>query len=374
MSQRAPRVLILTASYGSGHNRVASALAAAFQAQGAVPQVIDHFETFVHPLFNRVTQALYLAVLRRTPALFGAVYSLSDHLPVWSPLLLGMNRLGMRRLARALAADRPDLIVAVHPTPAGALSGLSQRGILTVPHATVFTDFAVHTQWIYPNVDWYCVPTDEIRIGLERRGIPPERILVTGIPIADDFSRAPRASEARRQLGLRRDPFTLLIMAGGHGGLGRLADALSALQSLPQPVQINVVCGRDEMLAKRLRARFGGREGVRILGYVRRIQVEIAAADLLITKPGAVTLAEAFAVGVPVLCFGSLPGQERRNQRAAEMSGAALVARTAASLRETVELLRSDPLLLSKLKRDAKVLRRPDAAQSVARQLLASLS
>lgn len=114
MSRCAPRVLILTASYGSGHNRVAAALASSFRAEGAVPRVVDHFESFVSPEFNRITQALYLAVLRRAPVLWGAAYWLSDHLPVWSPLLLGMNRIGMRRLARSIAADRPDLILSAH--------------------------------------------------------------------------------------------------------------------------------------------------------------------------------------------------------------------------------------------------------------------
>jgi processive 1,2-diacylglycerol beta-glucosyltransferase len=281
-----------------------------------------------------------------------------------------MNRLGMRKLRRAIEADRPDLIVSVHPTPGAALSELNRRGLLSVPHTTVLTDFVVHTQWIYPHVDWYCVPTDEIRAGLERRGIPPERILVTGIPVALEFTRPPDQSAARRGLSLPSEPFTLLLMAGAHGGLGRLESALNALQSLAEPFQITVVCGSDGVLAERLRARWAHHPNIRVLGYARNIHLEMAAADLLITKAGAVTLAEAFALGLPVLCFGSLPGQEARNQRVAEMSGAALVARTASSLRDTVELLRSDPLLLRKLRSAAKLLRRPDAARTVARRLL----
>ena len=373
MSGRTPRVLILTASYGSGHNRVAAALAHAFRAKGALPRVFDHFESFVSPVFNRATQALYLATLRRAPALWGAAYWLSDHLPVWSPLLLGMNRLGMRRLARAIEADRPDLVVTVHPTPAGALSELKRRGFPCPPHATVFTDFVVHTQWIYPHVDWYCVPTEEIRIGLERRGVPSERIVVSGIPIAPEFSSPPHLLRARKLLQLDHEPFAVLLMAGAQGGLGRLGSALSALRALAPPVQITVVCGTDGMLADRLRGRWSERAGVRILGYVQAIHLEMVAADLLITKAGAVTLAEAFALDLPVVCYGSLPGQEARNQRAIEMSGAALVARTPSGLRETVELLRSDPRLLQKLKSNAAVLRHPHAAQTVARQLLVAV-
>src|SRR3990172_24411 len=283
MSGRPPRVLILTASYGSGHNRVAAALAHAFRAEGALPQVFDHFESFVSPVFNRATQTLYLSTLRRPPAFWGATYWLSDHLPIWSPLLLGMNRLGMRRLARAIEADRPDLVVSVHPTPAGALSEMKRRGFFCPPHATVFTDFVVHTQWIYPNVDSYCVPTDEILSGLHHPGIPPERVLVSGIPIAPEFSTPPHFLSARKLLQLDHEPFTVLLMAGAYGGLGRLGDALSALRALTPPLQITVVCGTDGLLAERLRRRWGGRAGIRILGYVQAIHLEMAAASLLIT-------------------------------------------------------------------------------------------
>jgi processive 1,2-diacylglycerol beta-glucosyltransferase len=338
---------------------VAAALASAFQAEGVVPRVIDHFESFVSPEFSRITQALYLTVLRRVPGLWGAAYWLSDHLPVWSPLLFGMNRLGMRGQSRWIQA--------------GALSELRRRGVLTVPHATVFTDFVAHTQWIFPSVDWYCVPIDEVRAGLEERGIAAERILVSGIPVMEEFSKPPDSRQARERLGLSQTPFTILLMAGAQAGVGRLGSALGVLRTLPQPVQLTVVCGNDGALARELRARWGGREGVRILGYVDDIHLEMAAADLLITKAGAVTLAEAFALGLPVICFGSLPGHEIRNQKAAEMNGAALVARTPAALRETVELLRSDPFLLKKLKSSAKLLAHPHSAQAIARKLLASI-
>src|SRR5262245_63240147 len=118
----APRkVLILTASYGSGHNRVAATLAAEFERAGASTLVVDHFRELVHPEFDRLTRSLYYAVLRRTPVLWGIAYWLGDQLPVSSPLLLGTNRLGARKLGELLDAERPDYVVSVHPTSAAAL-------------------------------------------------------------------------------------------------------------------------------------------------------------------------------------------------------------------------------------------------------------
>ena len=80
MSAAGPRVLILTASYGSGHNRVAATLAAQFRRDGALPRVVDHFYDLVHPEFDRLTRNLYYAVLRRVSVLWGGAYWLGDQL------------------------------------------------------------------------------------------------------------------------------------------------------------------------------------------------------------------------------------------------------------------------------------------------------
>lgn len=66
---RPPRVLILTASFGSGHNAAAAALDTAFRAAGAAPRVVDHFRELVHPAFDRWSRRLYAAMLRHAPGL-----------------------------------------------------------------------------------------------------------------------------------------------------------------------------------------------------------------------------------------------------------------------------------------------------------------
>ncbi len=374
MTGGVPSVLILTASYGSGHNRVADALAAAFRAAGAAPRVVDHFRALVHPAFDRLTRSLYYLVLRRAPLLWGGAYWLGDQLPVHSPLLLGMNRLGVRKLGDLLAASRPELVISVHPTPAGAFSRLRARGSARVPHATVFTDFAAHTQWIYPEVDWYCVPADEIKHELVARGVPRERIAVTGIPVLQEFATPVARAAARRALGLSHAVPVVLVMAGSHGGLGELAEVCRALMDISHPFQALVVAGNDHDLTGRLRQMTcGHEERIRVYPYVETIHEFMAAADLLVTKAGGVTLAEALAAELPVLCFGSLAGQELRNERFAGMAGVALAARNRAELTHSLTLALTDPLLLGKFRERIRVIRRPEAARSVAELLLPGL-
>lgn len=367
----APRVLILTASYGWGHHRVARVLAAAFRRAGAEPSVVDHFRELVHPAFDSASRALYYWVLRRAPGLWGAAYWLGDQIPTTSPLLLGGNRLGVSKLGRLLEVTAPDLVVTVHATPVAALCELRRTGRSRVRHATVFTDFVAHTQWIFEGVDRYFVPAEEIANDLAARGIPRDRVVVSGVPVGEEFAHPVDKSAARLALGLSSRAPVLLLMGGGQGSLGGLETAVRALRRVQRPFQALVVAGRGERFADRLRHLCRGREGqFRVFGYTESVRQFMAAADLLVTKAGGVTLAEAMAAELPMVCFGSLPGQEARNERFAARAGIALLARSAADLLEAVFRPFDDAGVLKSLHDNIRRQRRPRAAEAVAAALL----
>ena len=366
MTARPPRVLVLTASYGSGHNRVAETLAAEFRRAGAAATVVDHFTDLVHPAFDRASRALYYAVLRRAPVLWGAAYWLGDQLSVSSPLLMGFNRLGVRKLRQRMLADPPDHVVSVHPTPVATLSVLQSRGMRIPPHTTVFTDFVAHTQWIHPHVDRYCVPAEEIAHDLTARGVSRERVVVTGIPVGQEFVQPADRAAVRLALGLSPRLPVLLFMDGSGGGFGRLEDATRKILEMEQPLQAVVVTGREEALEARLRSLVAGRETrVKVCGYVDNVRQLMGAADFLVTKAGGLTLAEALAAELPMICFGSLPGQEARNERFAAMAGVALVASSDAQLHRVIAAALRDPVLLRNIQDRVRVYRRPQAARTI---------
>lgn len=367
----APRILILTASYGWGHHKVAQVLQAAFRRAGAEATVVDHFRELVHPLFDSASRALYYWVLRRAPRLWGAAYWLGDQIPTTSPLLLGVNRLGARKLDRLLGATAPDLVVSVHATPAGALSELRRRGRSRIPHVTVFTDFVAHTQWIFEDVSCYFVPALEIANDLSARGVPRERIVVSGVPVAEEFARPLDRAATRLALGLSARAPVLLLMGGGQGSLGGLETSVRVLLEVDRPFQALVVAGRGEGFADRLRGLCRGREGqFRIFGYTETVRHFMAAADLLVTKAGGITLAESMAAELPIVFFGSLPGQEARNERFATGVGIALVARSREELREAIFRPFDDPGVLLALRENIRRVRRPRAAESVVAAVL----
>jgi processive 1,2-diacylglycerol beta-glucosyltransferase len=153
-------------------------------------------------------------------------------------------------------------------------------------------------------------------------------------------------------------------MAGSYGSLGRLPDATRALLSASRPVQGLVVCGRDPALHARL-SRLTEGSAVRTLGYAHDVRRLMAAADVLVTKAGGMTLAEAAAAELPLLLFGSLPGQERQNERFAARAGIAFAARSRRELTLLLERALSSPRLLARMRRRMRGLQRPDASRHI---------
>jgi processive 1,2-diacylglycerol beta-glucosyltransferase len=358
------RVLILTASYGSGHNAAAGSLATAFTERGAAVTVVDHFRELVHPVFDRASRSVYMALLRRAPMLWGAAYALGDWLPSDSPLAFGMTRIGTGRLSALLDELEPDAVVSVHATPAAAMSALASEGRRLPPHTTVVTDFVAHSQWLARGIDRYCVADADIGHEFVARGIPRERVVVTGVPVRAEFDAAADGAAARQALGLTGHLPVVLAMAGSNGSVGRLPDVAWALTRLARPVQAVLVAGHDGALADTLTRQTAG-TGVRVLGFVPEVRSLMAAADLLITKAGGMTLAEAIATELPLLLYGSLPGQEHHNERFAARAGIALAARSKRELVRLLERALAEPELLEHLRESVRRVRHPRAAQRI---------
>jgi processive 1,2-diacylglycerol beta-glucosyltransferase len=363
------RVLILTASYGSGHNSAARSLALAFARDGASVDVIDHFRELVHPGFARASRALYYMVLRRAPVLWGMAYGVGDWMASDSAATFGATHLGASKLAALLRRTSPDAVVTVHATPAAAMSFLAEHGEVVPPHTTVVTDFVAHGQWIARHVDRYCVAAEEVRHEFIARGIPGERVIVTGVPVPPAFETWVDPGSARAALGLSSHVPVVLAMAGTQGSFGRLPEVAQALVDAPRPLQAIVVTGTDVRLAQTV-GRLTAGTRVRTLGYTKDVRTLMAAADLLVTKAGGMTLAEALAAELPLLTYGSLPGQERQNERFASRAGIALVARTRRELARLLDGALAEPALLDDLRESMRQRRRPDASRRIARAVL----
>ena len=361
-------VVILSARYGAGHWQAAAAVREAMQAfyPGHEPLLLDYMD-LVNPALNRTIQSLYIASIKHFPGGYGWFYRATSTIAPDSPFQSLLNSLGREQLARLIAATTPRAVVSTFPTQAGVLSDMRRLGQGRVPAITVITDNTVHSQWVHPNTDMYCVSSAQVADCLRERGVPPDRVTVTGIPVRQAFTRRIDPAEVRRRYRWHPDLPIVLVMSGAFGALGGVAEACRALTHMGAPLQIVVVCGRDRLLARRLQRQAQHFPyPVHVYGYMEAIAELMSASELLVTKAGGVTTAEALAVGLPVVIFRPIPGQEEANADYLCAQGAASSARSTDELRALCHRLLGAPELRASMRRAAAGLGRPDAAAQVA--------
>jgi processive 1,2-diacylglycerol beta-glucosyltransferase len=212
----------------------------------------------------------------------------------------------------------------------------------------------------------YGVGSDEAKAQLIGWGVSPNRVVLCGIPIDPAFALAFDEAEVLRALGL--DPHRPVVLVMGSGmGPAPLDEIIQSLERCGLPLQVLALSGRDHAVKARL-------EGLRgrialdlhVFGWSDNVPELMTAADLLITKPGGVTVAEALAVGVPMLLTHPIPGPEERHVRFLEQNGVAVQARSLEEIPQLAYQLLSSPEKLAEMGRRAHELARPDAAHAIA--------
>lgn len=307
------RVLILSEGFGSGHTQAGHALAAGIKkvCPGTNTKVME-LGTFLNPIVAPWILSAYRVTLNTSPALVGMFYRKKYEKPVGRLTRLALHKMFYQHASQVIQQLRPDVIICTHPIPNAVISRLRASG-LNVPLYTLITDYDAHGSWISPEVNQYLVSTSEVKELLRQRGVDPDMIRVTGIPVHPDFWSNQDKASARRELGIKQMP-TVLVMGGGWGLLLK-EELIDKLNAWRDKVQIICCMGSNEKLAEKMPACPAlQHENITILGHTREISKWMDASDLLITKPGGMTCTEGLAKGIPMLFFESIPGQEEKNR------------------------------------------------------------
>jgi processive 1,2-diacylglycerol beta-glucosyltransferase len=371
------RILVLSASAGAGHVRAAQALERALVATGRVGEVrhVDILQ-YTSKLFRRVYAQAYLDLVNRVPEVLGWMYDYFDEPGKHAGLRLALDKLNATRFVRLLERERPDWAVSTHFLPAEIIAWLRSKGRLATRQAIVVTDFDVQGMWLTRHVDQYFVALDETRAHLERLGVPPATITVSGIPIDPVFAEPKDARAMRAKHGLAPNPTTILVSAGGFG-VGPVESLVHTLLELQHPAQLVVICGRSEELKGRLDALAAARPPtvsppLYVVAYTTEMDEYMAAADLLVGKPGGLTSSEALARGLALVIVHPIPGQEERNADHLLEAGAAIRCNNLPALAWKIDRLLDEPARLIAMRANARRLARPHAAKDIAAKLLES--
>lgn len=376
------RVLILSASAGNGHVRAAQAVEKAFAQLDAAHEVrhVDAL-TYTNRLFRKLYANAYLELVNKAPDLLGWLYDRLDQPGGDRRLEHVFNKLNTRPLVKMLEEYQPDLFVCTHFLPSDIIWRLRAKGRVRGPLAITVTDLDVHALWLTPQCDHYFVAIDETREHLVRLGVPADRVTVAGIPIDPVFATAKDKAAMRRQFGLQPEVLTILLSAGGFG-VGPIDNLLTSLAQLQRPAQVVAICGKNAELKARLDKRFGSPRGAsgatawpsnvqfHITGFTTQMDEYMAAADLIVGKPGGLTTSESLARGLAMVIINPIPGQEERNSDHLLEEGVAIRCNNLPALAYKIDRLIDDPRKLEAMRQAALRLGRPDSALRVVRRLL----
>lgn len=360
------KILILSVSAGAGHMRAAQALCAAAQRPGTDARAV-HVDAmrFASWLLRALYVRAYLYIVKSLPSAWRSLYRATHEADPggWANRIRCRTEAWLcRRLLREVRLQQPDCIVCTHFLPAAVLSRQIAKGALAIPVWVQVTDFDVHRAWVQPCMAGYFAANEEAAFHLHKLGVAPEKIHATGIPVMPGFA-APVA-RAARLLALGLDPAkqTLLLMGGG-AGIGSLPEAAARLLQIPIDFQLIVLAGKNLAALARLDALAKHHPGKLLAqGHTDQVEHWMACADLVITKPGGLTVSECLSMGVPMVLTSPIPGQEEQNATYLLEQGAAMKAEDSSTLEYRVRYLLTHPDRLAGMRDRAKLLGRPDAA------------
>ena len=357
------KILILTIPHGAAHQRVADALKRAMLAIHPdvaieVVNVLDHTPWWFGAYYN-----FYEIPLKYWPALWGWIENIQHTHRSTGPGWL--FRKAARALSQFFRAVDPDIVIA---TEVGicelvAIAKLSTERCFHLVAVPPGVD--IDRAWAQAGVDLYCVAPGETAAKLRALSVPDNKILACGVPIDPLFASLPDEPTARQRLRIERD-VPLVVVEFGGTGYGKPRRIMAELRKLQGPVQVAILSGKNLSLKVKLLRLCRGRSHFSVLGWVDNIHEWMAAADLLVGKPGGVVMMEAVNSGLPLLAFDPLPGEERRNCDLIERWRVGYWVRRSEGLASTIARLLANREELQCLRRRAVALGRPHAAREAA--------
>ncbi|HEY4348560.1 MAG TPA: glycosyltransferase [Gaiellaceae bacterium] len=333
----APRILILTASVGEGHDAPARRLARQLQVERPGVEVFTEdclpaMGKTVSTLSEGGARVVFFRFLWLWDVGFWvfAGFAMTRRITQFA-----LTRFGSRGLLRLIASHKPDIIVSVYPHATEVLGRLRRNGRLQIPLCAVITDLAALRYWASPGADLHLVTHPESIEEVRRiAGEDTDVHCVHGFA-EPEFLVPRKAVDARRALNL--DPGAKMVLVSGGGwGVGDVEGAVREVLDVKGVTQVVCLCGRNEELREQLVKDFAEDKRVRVEGFTDDMPEWLAAADALVHSTGGLTVLEALMRGCPAISYGWGRGHVRDNNKAFTRFGLAQVAVTPAALRSAV--------------------------------------
>ena len=313
------RILILSCNTGGGHNSAAKAIKEAFDAKGHICDIMDVLSFGGQKASDLVCDA-YIEMVKKTPKLFGEMYKLGTKVGQFnqetdkfrSPVYY-VNKIYADALEDFIKKNEYDAVVCVHIFAAEAMTNLKKHARVGIPFYFVATDYYCSPMLEETLPDKIFAAHKDSLFTYLNRGIKPELLLPTGIPVSRRFLTKKDKSQVRAELGLNDSDQVFLLMSGSMG-FGDLIDTTRYIFEHGNPdTRVIAITGHNEKLYENLQSEFKGENRLILIGFTDQVSDYMDASDVLLTKPGGLSSTEALAKGIAIIHTAPIPGCESEN-------------------------------------------------------------
>ena len=364
------KLLIITGSFGNGHLQVTNSIVKQFGEMNLNHLTVIEHDLFLeaHPIMTSIAKQWYINSFKYFRNMYKFFYySRPEQIDKCFYKYYGLNK-----LLNLLIKEKPDLILLTFPTP--VVSVLTEQFNLNIPIATVMTDYRLHKNWVTPHSNRYYVATKDLKKEIESIGVESDAIKVTGIPISKQFEQPIDRYQWLTKHKLDPDKKVILMSAGAFGVSTGFSTMISKIDMYAKDAQVVMICGNSKSLKNELRYHFKDNDNVLILGYTKHMNEWMASSQLMITKPGGITISEAFSRHLPLIFLNPAPGQELENAEYFSQKGYGKIAHTPEEATKLVISLMNQP---SRLKEMTQLLEEnyiEKSTENICKDLLSLLS
>ena len=358
------KVLILTASFGEGHNTAARNVRDAIEQLNdeAVVEVLDLFALTYGRLHDFVCK-LHLQVVQRTPRIWAEIYNWIDRSSTVDAKFGIMARL-REALRDILEEYQPDCLISTYPLYAHVIEEI-YRDYCERPFRliTIVTDsISVNSLWYRAKSDYFCVTNDATARVLVNGGVPAEKVYACGFPVSPLF--ADKNLPEVQNIDDGEEIRILYIINCGKRRAGVLLDRLLDIPNM----RLTITVGKDPELKAELVARAEGQsDRVTVLGWTNQMPKLMRSHHFVISKAGGATVQESIAARCPMIVNQVIPGQEEGN---ASLLTAFDIGAVAESAKDVVNLIRrsiaKNGFLWKRWRANLGQIARPEAAFRIA--------
>ena len=365
------KILILYAAYGGGHFSAAKSIKKYLDDNYEIETKICDCIEYVNKILNRVTTGAYKEMAKKTPNLWGKVYSNSQK-GILGHVSSRTNKMMAIKLKNLIKDENPDLVISTHPFSSQMVSYLRKKGKVSCKLVTILTDFAPHEQWLigHEYTEGFFVANESMKEYLYNYGIDNDKIHVTGIPLSERFFENFDRENVFNEFNLDSSKPVILFFGGGEFGLGkdRTLQVLDAFIHTLPTYQIIAISGKNPKMYKGFRDLVNeshSEDRVKVLDYTNKVPELMSISTLVVTKPGGLTTSESLASELPIFVINPIPGQEEENAEFLESHDVAVWLRKNDDPSKVIQDLFNTPNKLENMKHSAKLLAKKSSTKDI---------